>query len=272
MSKDAPYVSVIMSVYNDNVEHLCSAIDSILGQTFVNYEFIIINDGASNEVREVIDRYEFADPRIKTAENKINLGLTKSLNKAISLAQGVYIARMDADDIAIPQRFERQIQFLDNHPDHAMVGTAFEEIVNGIRIKQRLPLLLENSVIKKQIMKFNPFCHASVMLRRDVLLSVGGYDESFKFAQDYDMWLRLSERYKVANLPEVLMLRRMDNNISTKSERRQKLFAAKAQFKSILRRTYPLYAVIYSLRPVIVAFAPRVVLRAIRKLKYGEVY
>lgn len=272
MNNGAPYVSVVMSVYSDNVEYLCSAIDSILDQTYRNYEFIIINDGASNEVREVIDRYEFADSRIKTAENKINLGLTKSLNKAISLAQGVYIARMDADDLAIPQRFERQVEFLDTHPDIAMVGTAFEEIVKGIRIKQRLPLLLDNSEIKKQIMKFNPFCHASVMVRRDVLRYVGGYDESFKYAQDYDLWLRLSERHKVANLPDVLMLRRMDDNISIKNERRQKMFAAKAQLKAVLRHTSPLYFAIYALRPVIVAFMPRVLLRAIRKLKYGEVY
>ncbi len=131
-----PKVSVIMSVYNGD-KYLREAIESILNQTFTDFEFIIVNDGSTDNSLEIIESYD--DERIKTINNKKNIGLTKSLNKALKFAKGKYIARQDADDVSLPNRFEKQVEYLDSHPEVALVGTSVYLIdENGKIIGKRI--------------------------------------------------------------------------------------------------------------------------------------
>ena len=116
-----PKISVIMSIYNTRREYIIRAVDSILKQTFDDFEFIIVNDGSEDFVRETIQT--FSDKRIKYLENGKNIGLVRSLNRALELSSGEYIARMDSDDISLPQRFERQVEYMDKNPHVGVLGT-----------------------------------------------------------------------------------------------------------------------------------------------------
>jgi GT2 family glycosyltransferase len=136
--------------------------------------------------------------------NPGNLGLTKSLNKGIAAAQGRYIARMDADDLSLPHRLERQRQFLEEHPDYALVGSSYYQIDERGHIRGLIRVLTADSDLRAGLRQQNWFGHGSVMMRREAFTQLNGYDEQFTYAQDYDLWLRLSEQFKVANLEEPL--------------------------------------------------------------------
>lgn len=199
-----PTVSVIMSVYN-GLPYLHEAIESILSQTFRDFEFIIINDGSMDGTGDVLEQYAITDKRIFLVHQK-NMGLTLSLNKGLSFAQGMYIARQDADDISLPHRIQMQVSFLDEYPDVGLLGTGIETI--GEKSKkgkifiypEEHKMLVESWLLKLR----DPFPHTSVMFRSEVLKKVGKYNPFYKKAQDYDLWLRVSERFKVASLPIVL--------------------------------------------------------------------
>lgn len=185
-----PKVSVIMSAYNAQ-ECIAEAIASILNQTFENFEFLILNDGSTDRTQEIIE--SFSDPRIQIIKQK-NQGLTKSLNTLIKKARGTYIARMDADDVSLPERFEKQISFLETHPDIVMCGTQCDAY----------PVPCLHTDIKKMMIFHNPFVHSSVVIRSSVLKE-NLYNESFKYMQDYELWTRIVPFYKTANVPEVLL-------------------------------------------------------------------
>ena len=195
-----PKVNIIMSVYNGD-KYLREAIDSILNQTFTDFEFIIINDGSTDQTKEILESY--TDPRIRLFHQE-NMGLTKSLNKGLRLAEGEYISRQDADDISEPERIEQEVKFLDDNPQVALVGTHVSFIDKQGKEFDGWKPPCGHEEIRKKLMKGNCFCHGSVMIRRECLSAIGVYREVFKHTQDYDLWLRLSERYKVANLNKVL--------------------------------------------------------------------
>lgn len=258
-----PKVSVIMSVYNGE-KYVKHAVESILAQTFKDFEFIIINDGSNDKTPEILATFD--DPRIKIIHQTNNIGLTKSLNKGIQMAQGKYIARMDADDIALPERLERQVKFMDANPDVGIVGTAYYEIDANGRIVGKKVFPLHDKELRKVLIRYNPFFHASVMIRRTVFEQVGLYDESFLRAQDYELWFRVAKRFKLANLPEPLMMRRYEkSNISISSEREQIAFALRARLKALKERAYPWYCVIYLIRPLIAMNTPTLIKDYIRK-------
>lgn len=198
-----PKVSVIMSVYN-GARYLREAIDSILGQTYTDFEFLIIIDGSIDNSVDIIESY--GDPRIRLFHNKTNLGLTKALNKGLRLARGEYIARMDADDISLPQRLEKQIEFLDRDRDVGICGTFIKTIgsVDGI---WEYPM--DDAYIRSKMIFANSFAHSSVLLRASILKEHKiFYDESFRFSQDYELWVRLSSYTKLANLKDILVFHR----------------------------------------------------------------
>lgn len=190
-----------MPVYNG--EHfLPEAIDSILGQTFRDIELLIIDDGSTDRSADIIQAYD--DPRIRLVRNSINLGLVAALNKGLDLARGDYIARMDCDDIALPSRLEKQVRFMDGNPDVGLCGTFYQWFSGDLSKTVRLPE--DDQSIRLTLAFENSFGHNTVMLRRRHLSELGlKYDPAFKYAEDYEFWVRCSHYMKMANLPEVLV-------------------------------------------------------------------
>jgi glycosyltransferase involved in cell wall biosynthesis len=205
MSNLAPKVSVVMSVYN-GFRYLRQSIESILNQTFTEFEFIIVNDGSTDRSLEVLESYAKQDNRIRLI-NQQNMGLTKSLNKAIAIARSDLIARMDADDISMPERFERQIEYLENHPECLAVGCEVLQIDRDGAPICKMGIPLSHEEIEAKLLKGNGgvIRHPAVMIRRDALLAIGCYRETFETAQDLDLFLRLGQKGQLANLPDVLL-------------------------------------------------------------------
>jgi len=193
-----PLVSVVMSVYNGE-KYLKRAIDSILNQTFENFEFIIINDGSVDKSLEIIKSYKDSRTVLIDQENK---GLTKSLNIGIKKSKGKYIARQDVDDVSLPDRLKKQVDFLEKREDVVLLGCRAYEIVGKKKILSRF---FKEEDLKDVVKKFNPFIHSSVMFRKDKFLEIGLYDESFKTSQDYDAWIRLSQIGNISMLDEPLV-------------------------------------------------------------------
>ena len=199
-----PVISVLMSIYNEPIEWIEQAIDSILSQTFSDFEFIIVNDKPDRHENNVLlDKYSKKDNRIIIVNNETNLGLPKSLNKGILEAKGRYIARMDADDISLPERFARQIEFLDKHPEVGVCGTFAKKIDENNNIIGRIKLQSKSEDLKNAICFFVPFVHPTVMIRKEILLE-NNYDENCIIAQDYNLWLRLSDKTSFFNIPKTL--------------------------------------------------------------------
>lgn len=230
-----PAVSVVMSVYNGK-KHVHSAIKSILAQDFLNYEFIIVDDASSDSTPEILK--SFKDPRITVIRNTDNLGLTASLNIGIRAASGKYIARMDADDISVPYRFSQQFDFLEKNPALAAVGSSYYTIDEEDTVAGITNVLTKPADIRSGLIRQNWFGHGSVMMRRSCLEEIGGYDERFIYAQDYDLFLRLSERYDLANLTSPLYYwRKSPHGISLRKKEEQRNFAETARSTAVARRS-----------------------------------
>lgn len=207
-----PLVSVVMPVYNAEA-YVSEAIESVLAQTFSDFEFIILDDGSTDRSLQILRQYQHDDSRIKIISRE-NRGLIATLNEGIDCAKGRYIARMDADDIALPERFSRQVEFLEHHPNHVVVGSKVLLIdPEGLPICP-FSTLTEHEAIDAAHMQGQggAICHPASMLRRDVLQKVGGYRPEMKHAEDFDLFLRLAEVGKVANLPHILLKYRMHEN------------------------------------------------------------
>jgi len=215
----SPKVSVVMSVYNGE-KHLREAIDSILNQTFTDFEFIIINDGSTDRTKEILESY--FDPRIRLFHQK-NIGLTKSLNRGLEIVRGEYIARQDADDISEQERLYHEVKLLDNNSEVGLVGTYASFIDRNGKQMSVWKTPENHGDIKSGLMKENCFCHGSVMFRKNCIDTVGYYREYFKYTQDYDLWLRISELYKVANINKVLYKFRRDSNTISRKKLSEQL-------------------------------------------------
>ena len=193
-----PRISVIMSVYNGE-RYLREAIESILNQTFADFEFIIVNDASTDSSLAIIQSYQ--DERIRVISNEINIGLTKSLNKAITEARGEYIARQDADDISLPNRFEEQIKYFEHHPETALLGTSKYVIDEDGKILRKAIVLLKTS---KDLLKTNAITHGSAMFKKAIIDELGGYNELVRYSQDYELWLRIAKHHDVRSLRQIL--------------------------------------------------------------------
>ena len=225
-----PKISVVMSVYNGD-KYLEKAIQSILHQSFQDFEFIIIDDASTDSTTDILAR--FTDPRFKIMRNHRNIGLTRSLNIGMREAQGEYIARMDADDISLPHRLETQYEFLRNNPEYALVGSSYYSIDENGRTVSLVPVLTSDQEIRAGLQKQNWFGHGTVMMRNNTFVECGGYDEEFIYAQDYDLWLRMTEKFKVSNIEEPLYCWRITSDcISKKKINEQQKYARLAIFKT----------------------------------------
>ncbi len=199
----SPSISIILPVYNGQ-PYLKESIDSMLGQTLGDFELIVINDGSSDDSESVIEK--FHDPRIRYFRQR-NRGLAATLNRGISLARGKFIARQDQDDVSFSTRFEKQHALLESDPNVGMVGT-FAQIWEGNENSGRLLVHPADDVTLRFGLLFNNhFVHSSVMIRKSVLDDVGGYseDRTRQPPEDYELWSRVARKYKVVNIPEVLM-------------------------------------------------------------------
>ncbi|MBH8566029.1 glycosyltransferase [Nostoc sp. CENA67] len=208
-----PKVTVLMPVYNGEI-YLQEAIDSILSQTFQDFEFLIINDGSTDSTREIICSYD--DPRIRLIDNDCNLGLTQSLNKGLKLAEGEFIARQDADDISEPERLAKQVTFLETHPEVALVGTWYKDIDPQGKLIEKRNLPCNSTQIRWEILFYCPFVHSAVMFHKYTILEqIGFYDEAYSYAQDYDLWWRIARSLKMINLNEYLVNLRINPSSMT---------------------------------------------------------
>jgi hypothetical protein len=231
-----PPVSVVMSVFNGQA-FLEEAIESILSQTFRDFEFLVIDDGSTDATAEILARYASRDARVRIFRHE-NRGRAESLNIGIGFARGKYVARMDADDVALPYRFDEQIDFMERHPGVGLLGGAVELInAAGKTIDTMQPPLLD-SEIRSVMLRYNPMCHPAVVMRREVAVSSGGYRKALLDADDYDLWLRMGERSELANLGKVILQYRIHaNQVSVRGMRHQALCALAARAAASLRRS-----------------------------------
>jgi glycosyltransferase involved in cell wall biosynthesis len=210
-----PKVSVAMSVYN-GAEYLRASIDSVLTQTFDDFEFIIVDDGSTDHSAEIIRSY--TDSRIVLRQQS-NQGVATALNHALRLAHGEYVARQDADDVSLPERFLKQVEFLDAHPEVAVVGTAATLIDRtGRRFSTFMPFVRHDRLVKELKRGVCPLMHGAVMLRRTALAQCGVYNPVFNWIQDVELWLRISQSHRLANMREVLyQFRKHDSSTTYKA-------------------------------------------------------
>ena len=227
-----PSISVIMSVKNAG-SYLGKSVESILNQTFTNFEFLIMDDGSSDNSLAKLEKYSEIDERI-VLFSQGNKGLTKSSNFLIQKSTSSIIARMDADDICQENRFEKQLSFLNKNKDYSLVGSNATCIDSKDKRKKITNLPLGNFYIKRRLNFYNTFIHSSVMFRKEKFIEVNGYDESFPVSQDYDLWLKMSKlrNSKFKNLKENLIsLRLHEDSISKKNKDLQILCAAFSIYK-----------------------------------------
>lgn len=231
-----PSVSVVMSVFNGE-RFLRDAVESILDQSFCDFEFIIIDDGSTDRSGSMLESYERLDPRIRVYHQE-NRGLIESLNRGCRLARGQYIARMDADDIAVRDRLAWQIEFMKRHPEVAVVGGAAEFIDQCGKVLRVAARPLHNAEIQRVILnQSGVMWHPTVLMRKAALAQVGGY-RSVADAEDYDLWLRMAELFELANLPQVLLKYRIHpGQVSVANCRKQALGAAAAKAAATARRS-----------------------------------
>jgi len=201
-----PKVSVVMSIYNVQ-EYLSEAIESILNQTFKDFEFIIINDGSKDGSKKIVRQYMKKDKRIIFIDRKENKGLVYSLNEGISIAKGKYIARMDGDDISLPNRLELQVKFLDKNPEVGVVGGHFYVISEKGKYMDVFIVPIEEPIINVWLSVAVPMAHPSIMVRKAVLNKYNIKYENYIFpvSQDYHLLLKISKYAKLSNVNEFIL-------------------------------------------------------------------
>jgi glycosyltransferase involved in cell wall biosynthesis len=206
-------VSVVMSVYN-SAAHLCEAIDSILNQTYQNFEFIIINDGSTDESLNMIQSYQ--DKRIRLIDNSENKGLIYSLNKGFEMAMGKYIARMDADDISLPERLEKQVAFMEAQKQIGVCTCDYTQF--SARSSKTYLAWEKHDEMLAQLLFNSCLVHPSLLIRKESLNALNTYfDSNFLHAEDYELWTRLILKCKFSKVPEVLFEYRLhENQVSQK--------------------------------------------------------
>jgi glycosyltransferase involved in cell wall biosynthesis len=235
----APLVSVLMSVYNGE-RYLREAVDSILAQTFGDFEFLIVDDGSTDGTAGILA--SCSDSRIRLIRNETNLGLTRSLNRGLTLARGKYIARQDADDVALPERLAVQVDHLEAHPEVIALGGRLCFIdSDGARIGEEARVVDHEDIVAQLMQGIGAVPHPAVVMRTDAVRQVGGYREEFRAAQDVDLWLRLAECGQLANLEQVIAYYRVhEEQVSIARRRLQRDAAERAVIEALRRQGSPI--------------------------------
>jgi len=270
--KKQPLVSVVMPVYNGE-RFLKEAIESILNQTYKNFEFIIVDDGSTDNSLKIIEEYQKRDKRIKLIKNKKNLGMAKSLNKSLRIAKGKYYVKMDSDDISDKERLNKELFFLENNKEYLIVGSNLEVIDDenetiGYRYYPQNDEDIRNLIIIK-----NPFAHPSVMVRMNVLKKIF-YDEKLKASDDYDLWFKLLKYGKGKNLSDFLLKYRVSKNqVKSKRLKIQLKETIQVQRKYLFTKEYfSIFALINHFLLHILYFLPNfLVLWLFKKVEFRKI-
>jgi glycosyltransferase involved in cell wall biosynthesis len=203
-SSQTPIVSVLMPVYNAE-RYIEEALESVLNQTFENFEVITVNDGSTDGTLDILRRFEQQDARIRVV-SRPNTGIVGALNDGLAVARGEFIARLDADDIALPERFSKQVDYLQNHPECVVVGSFVLLIDSDGNALHVMNLMQTHEEIDPVHIAGGAWqiVHPAVMIRKSAMEQIGGYRDGFPSAEDVDLFMRLAERGEVVNLPIVL--------------------------------------------------------------------
>jgi len=238
MDKKDPLVSVIMPAYNAE-KFIGEAIESILNQTFKDFEFIILDDCSKDKTWEIIKDYAKKDERIVAVKNEKNLKISATLNKGILLARGKYISRMDADDWSYPQRFEKQINYLEGNSAVVLLGSVIEVADSTMRVLNLRRYPLDDTSIRSTLLKYSTFAHPSVTYRREEAVKCGMYNTNLYDSEDYDFYFRIGNFGKFANYPEILLkLRTHKESVSQKKIQRQSMLTLYIKLKAVFEYGY----------------------------------
>jgi glycosyltransferase involved in cell wall biosynthesis len=261
-----PAVSVLMSVYN-GAPVVAEAIASVLGQTDGDLELIVVDDGSTDATPDMLAAV--ADPRLRLVRQP-RTGLTRALNRALGLARAGLVARLDADDTALPERLARQRAFLAAHPEVGLLGTGAREVdPTGALVRMVRPPV-DDAALRRALIRANPFVHSSVMVRRELLARAGGYDETLAVAQDYELWMRLAGLTRLANLPDALVVRRLgEGRVSVEREEDRLRTEARVRWRAVRSGAYPPWCALFALRPALALALPRPLRRAARAARAG---
>lgn len=236
----APRVSVLLPVHNGE-RYLVASLDSVLRQSFADFEVLVLDDGSTDRSLEIVAGY--SDPRIRVVRNADNLGLVPTLNRGLAEARGVYLARHDADDIALPDRFAKQVQALDARPATLVVGTWLQLIDADGRLLDVWRYPSHPLAVEWTLHFDSAVGHPSAMYRTDAVRDAGGYDGAYPYAEDFDLWSRMSRAGDVSNLPQVLEQYRLhDASLSgthAREQRATRLRIAGANIARTLGRAVP---------------------------------
>ena len=239
------------------------AVESILRQTAPDLELIVIDDGSTDATGALLDAVH--DERMRV-EHRPPAGLTASLNRAVSLARAPLLARLDADDVARPDRLERQTRFLDRCPEVGLCGTGAREVDAAGRDVAIVTPPVDDDAIRRAMIRRNPFVHSSVLMRRAALEAAGGYDERWPVAQDYDLWMRMSRVTRLANLPEPLVTRRLlPGRVSIERDRLRLEAELRVRWRALRAGLYPWWCAAFLAKPLAALLLPRGARRVLRR-------
>lgn len=263
-----PLVSIIMGAYNcENT--ICDCVESILKQTYENWEFIICDDCSSDHTLEILKKYAQNDKRICVLHNEKNMRLAASLNRCLEVAQGDYVARMDADDISMPERLERQVEFLETHSEYDVTGCnriVFDENGDkGIRKSIEYP---DKQVLSRDV----PFAHPTIMMKKSVYDDLGGYTSSAATvrAEDLDLWIRFFEKgFRGYNMQEVLYKYREGKTDYQKRSLSAGIQTSKVYWNGYKKLHIPYLKRIWVLKPILAAMIPDTIMMKHHTNKLG---
>ena len=266
MEKETPRISVIMVIYNQkDRKALWQAVDSVLQQTFSDFEFLIYDDGSDGEEANFLKELAEQDTRIRVLGEKENKGLAHGLNECLKIAKGDFIARMDGDDVSAPERFCKQMKFLQENPNCAFVGCAAhlfdEQGIWGVRALAKQPG-------EQEFLRFSPYIHPSVMFRREVLKEAGGYLETkdTRRCEDYELFMRLHcMGHHGCNLTEPLFFYRENRERYDKRNFVQRVAEMKIRYRGFKAMgILNIRTLIYVIKPVVMLLLPERLRMAVR--------
>lgn len=250
---------------HDGAPWITQAVASVLAQSAGDLELIVIDDGSADATPDLLAAVR--DGRLRV-ERQPRAGLTRSLNRALGLARAPLVARLDADDWALPERLERQRAFLDAHADVGLLGTAAREVDTTGRLLATVTPPGDDAALRRALIRRNPFVHSSIVARRALVERAGGYDERLPVAQDYDLWMRLSRLTRLANLAEPLVVRRLlPGAVSMQRDGDRLRAETRVRWRAVRAGTYPWWCAVFAARPALALALPLPVRRAVRRAK-----
>lgn len=268
IDKNSPKISILMSVYNEE-KTLAKAIDSILGQTLSDFEFIICDDASSDATPDLLKEYRERDERIVLISHTENKGLAASLNDCLEIARGEYIARQDGDDVSKPERLERTLEYLESTGAPYVGAGVFVFDDGGVFSKR----LFEEKITKHIIAKKNPFFHPTMIFRKEILERVNGYRvaEETKRTEDYDLIMRLAAEGIIGrNLQEYLYYVYEPQDAYLRHTRKTRKYEIKTRRHGLKLMKAPFYDYVYLIKPIIMSMIPHKLYKKLKKLQWGS--